>query len=367
MGDVSRAADLRELGLPPGAGSQPDSGAIRKAYFQLSLKRHPDKGGTKESFQKLSAAYERLTADDPASAYPCTPPAQGTKRTGKNYGKDYASRPSAGPWSSGHQRQGPDYFKFFRNYFANAGRSWGWDYFDAWEQEAREEQAAYARQRAENVKNHYDYRDKLYTGAKTKAGKPKDERCSFCKENAGISKRSANKHGLNYDQYAKTSRHRTCWACKNAHKSVMTENMARKNRSSDRPLPWDAFTRLPHFSHTPESARAMWTPRTSTYYWVPDLEREAARARNNDSEEPARGPSPKRRKAGAYFGDTHNAEEQRRHLCEVFDTHAKVFKQRGLNIKQVQEEVEKSLKAYCKDEHISEGVLRQVVAAMNLL
>lgn len=197
------------------------------------------------------------------------------------------------------------------------------------------------------------------------ATKPKDERCSFCKENAGISKRSANKHGLNYDQYAKTSRHRTCWACKNAHKSVMTENMARKKFGSS--LPWDAFTRLPHFSHTPESARAMWTPRTSTYYWVPDLEREAARARNNDSEEPARGPSPKRRKAGAYFGDTHNAEEQRRHLCEVFDTHAKVFKQRGLNIKQVQEEVEKSLKAYCKDEHISEGVLRQVVAAMNLL
>ena len=52
------ADDLAELGLSP--GDEGDKKKIRKAYLKLSCSRHPDKGGSTESFQRLSNAYTRL-------------------------------------------------------------------------------------------------------------------------------------------------------------------------------------------------------------------------------------------------------------------------------------------------------------------
>jgi len=46
--------------------SQPMTAAsLRKAYLQKSLKAHPDKGGTKEQFQRLGTAYTRLQSQLP--------------------------------------------------------------------------------------------------------------------------------------------------------------------------------------------------------------------------------------------------------------------------------------------------------------
>lgn len=51
---------LRTLGLKPGCSAQ----EVTKAFRRLARTRHPDKGGSKEEFQRLRAAYELLAAGD---------------------------------------------------------------------------------------------------------------------------------------------------------------------------------------------------------------------------------------------------------------------------------------------------------------
>ena len=48
---------LKTLGLKPGCTEQD----VTQAFRRLARKRHPDKGGNKEDFQRLRAAYELLT------------------------------------------------------------------------------------------------------------------------------------------------------------------------------------------------------------------------------------------------------------------------------------------------------------------
>lgn len=50
------ADDLRELGLPPTASL----GEAKRAYRDLALIRHPDKGGDPIAFARLADAYQRL-------------------------------------------------------------------------------------------------------------------------------------------------------------------------------------------------------------------------------------------------------------------------------------------------------------------
>ncbi len=50
---------FRELGLESGASPQ----AVNKAYRSLSLKNHPDRGGDKVVFQRLTRAYHTLTKE----------------------------------------------------------------------------------------------------------------------------------------------------------------------------------------------------------------------------------------------------------------------------------------------------------------
>lgn len=56
--DPKYAESLEVLGLSRGARAA----QIKKAYRQLSLRHHPDKGGNAEVFKKLKAAYEYLMA-----------------------------------------------------------------------------------------------------------------------------------------------------------------------------------------------------------------------------------------------------------------------------------------------------------------
>ena len=50
----------RTLGLKPGCSSS----EVTKAFRRLARTRHPDKGGSKEDFQRLRAAYELLSKGD---------------------------------------------------------------------------------------------------------------------------------------------------------------------------------------------------------------------------------------------------------------------------------------------------------------
>lgn len=52
---MSSPADI--LGVTPTA--TPDE--IRAAFRRLAMKHHPDRGGDPEEFQKIKAAYERLS------------------------------------------------------------------------------------------------------------------------------------------------------------------------------------------------------------------------------------------------------------------------------------------------------------------
>lgn len=54
---VTSANPLRDLGLAPGS-TQKD---VTCAFRRLARQNHPDKGGSKEAFQRICAAYEALT------------------------------------------------------------------------------------------------------------------------------------------------------------------------------------------------------------------------------------------------------------------------------------------------------------------
>jgi len=51
------ASPAKILNVREGASA----GDLRKAYKRLALETHPDKGGSKEEFQKVQNAYEKLS------------------------------------------------------------------------------------------------------------------------------------------------------------------------------------------------------------------------------------------------------------------------------------------------------------------
>ena len=48
-------------------GATPDE--IKKAYRKMASAHHPDKGGNKEKFQEIQAAYETLSDDNKRQQY----------------------------------------------------------------------------------------------------------------------------------------------------------------------------------------------------------------------------------------------------------------------------------------------------------
>lgn len=91
--------------------------------------------------------------------------------------------------------------------------------------------------------------------------------------------------GMNWEQYCHhplvaTNQLATCWACKNAHDTVMTEGKAKIKFKKFADIMVATCARLRHenktFDHTPTTAFAgKYGARRSTYYWVVDLETEA--------------------------------------------------------------------------------------------
>ena len=254
----TRAEDLVILGL---SSAEVDASVIKKAYYKLAKLRHPDKGGTKESFQTLVNAYERLEKNTYGPTSHAPRPAGPSSYTPPSYSYD----------NYGDDDDDDDYreyaYGWHHDFFGGSG---GFeDFYHRYQQSAEERQKRRARQRARDVKDGYDWRDSA-TGEAT---------CMTCEENDSITREDALANGLRWKEYkAHPERLRTCWACKNSHDSVMTEAQA---GTKFKVLKGHGtfFGRLRRerrsFHHRPEHAGGM--SRNSEYFWVKDLQREAKR------------------------------------------------------------------------------------------
>jgi hypothetical protein len=278
---ISKADDLAELGLL--AAQQPGKKDIRKAYLRLTLLKHPDKpGGTKEAFQKLVVAYERLAHDQ---YNPTTPSSAGYHSYSKD---DYNSDDSNDSNDSDDSHPQDDYVDEDQQWYEEH-----YEFFHDWEgffdrndfHDEDEEQFSrwhrYAHQtRREEIKNKYDSRDQ-------KANNWSKDKCMFCGVNKGITKENAVTSGLNWEEYdGHPLKYRSCWACLRDHTSVMTKNMALKKFATKldfqveshrsgrlyHPVFWFLKLYKRSFHYQPNIGKVTLN---SEYFWYPDLEEES--------------------------------------------------------------------------------------------
>jgi curved DNA-binding protein CbpA len=78
---MSSAADHKLLGIPFGANES----EIKKAYYLHAKRTHPDKGGTKQEFQEILAAFERLTKLRASTAPATTQPKNFHRGSSENF------------------------------------------------------------------------------------------------------------------------------------------------------------------------------------------------------------------------------------------------------------------------------------------
>eukprot|EP00804_Cyclotella_cryptica_P024585 CCRYP_020210-RA/>CCRYP_020210-RA protein AED:0.19 eAED:0.19 QI:0/-1/0/1/-1/1/1/0/329 len=271
---MTRAEDLSTLGLSRNDGEASDSRRrIRKAYLQLSRSCHPDKGGSKESFQDINAAYERLTRNE-GQPEPTPDNKEDFSREGSEPERGYN-------WYD-------DYYAFFRDYgFYNDKKEYE-DNFAMWEQAREQRRKAYSEFHRQQVKLGRDYDT---NGSK----KSQAALCMFCGVNIAITEKKAKQNGVDWDEYLASTNvdgypgYNTCWACKDSHKSVLTKKMACKKFakvldytiSSSRtgreyhPVFWFLKLAKRTFHHQPKTNMTDGPTVNSEYYWYPDLEREA--------------------------------------------------------------------------------------------
>ena len=63
MATPTRREALQTLGLDS-AAADTSSESVKRAYLQKARSHHPDVGGSKETFQRIASAYERLMSSD---------------------------------------------------------------------------------------------------------------------------------------------------------------------------------------------------------------------------------------------------------------------------------------------------------------
>ena len=236
-----RSQAWKVLGLPEGSSQE----KIESRYRELSsLKQQGQQPLVKEAYELLMPNEEGRV---PLSVEDTTGSSAGSNR-------------QAAPQRSGGSK---------------------WDEFrERWQKAA---QRRHARERRENLKHNYDYRDR-------KSRTIDDEPCMFCGVNRGISKMDALTDGLHWEEYAShPENYRTCWTCKSNHISVMTESMAIQKfakklsaptvKSADGETHRFVFQQLRDkscaFHHQPRTCHYKEETRISEYFWYPDLEKEA--------------------------------------------------------------------------------------------
>ncbi len=273
---MTRGEDLHTLGLSSEEDEAQDGQRrIRLAYLRLSRKHHPDKGGTNEGFQKLSAAYYRLREDE----------AQGQSGEDQNASERAEERSDQDSSWQDYEYDNFWHHEFFNFFRQNFSQEYGYsdeedDDFYTWEQEAYERKKEWSNIHKQQLKAGVDYCDVEAT---------KESDCSvFCGENKPIKKEKAENNGVEWEEYVESTKPRagkeegynTCWICKTKHISVLTEasaktNFAKKLKDSSifkelRRAEY-TFTAQPKTEFCPE-------PRTSEYFWYPDLEAAALAA-----------------------------------------------------------------------------------------
>ena len=192
---------FRELGLDP--ASQHDGGAIKRAYHKVALRRHPDKGGSKEAFQKLSNAFETLMKEEPwkRSSAPSSPPPKRKKpepQSDPRRASGNRDERQRSDWNDGYRyehddgdddgdvwSESEDYFWEWQNWHYDFFRNGNFGHQDFEDFDARREMNVKerARQRAANVKSMGDYRDHQKTSNATS--------CTTCGEREGITEQDA--------------------------------------------------------------------------------------------------------------------------------------------------------------------------------
>lgn len=271
----SKQKDLAELGLKD---ETPTETQIRKAYVLLAKTRHPDKGGTTDSFQKLVNAYERLNANSyqkrtPASSAGRPKPSRQQPESEEESEEDDDAGDDSEFWYEAHFNFFHGWEGFYHEDFDDEDE----EYFRHW---YKSEKQRYTRQRREDIKRGYDRRDQKAHGT------DEEESCMFCGENQGIKKEDAESSGLKWEEYIQhPAKYRTCWACLRSHKSVMTKSMALKKfgkkldyqiESSKgglyHPVFWFLQLHEKTFHYQPNIGRLTLN---SQYFWYPDLEEEA--------------------------------------------------------------------------------------------
>jgi curved DNA-binding protein CbpA len=273
---MTRAEDLMVLELSEGVTPQ----EIRQKYKHLARRDHPDKGGSKEAFQRLSGAYERLSRpvdeSSESEAYEDQSPASNSYSANdqddfrSNFWYSHFYHFFQRRWNSGYEHDGDQ-----SSGYGDADDDDNDDHFDHWQEATRK---AYARERQENLKRGYDYRDHDVS----ECGKV----CMFCGLHAPISEESAKASGLNWEEYtAHPDGYKTCWDCKNNHISVMSQSMALKKfakkldfklesaRTGREYYPVFFFLKLDQksFHHQPVTRLTDGPTRNTEYFWYPDL------------------------------------------------------------------------------------------------
>jgi len=286
-----KLADLEALGistLTDDAAKNVKEKTIRRAYLRLSKQRHPDKeGGSEESFQRLVAAYERLTSRNSygyttivTTAYEAAATSSDDDEK-EDDGEDHRYEYYDDGNDSGREYWYDQHYNFFQRasqqYGSNSSNEDDYDtFFENWHKSWRRE---FARRRRMGI----DERDRPSNNFLHDTG-------MFCGENAAIQKNVAVQNGLNWKEYtAHPCSYKICWGCKDSHKSVMTEKMACKafditlhftetsNRTGNlhRPVFWFLKLDKKTFRHQPVVKGHEGNIRNSEYFWYPDLEQEA--------------------------------------------------------------------------------------------
>jgi len=167
--------------------------------FQVAMRRHTDsgRGGSKSKFMGTAVAFERLVR--PGGYYHL-------------YDSDYDDddNPQLG-W----------HYRFFgaRIHFGDGNLVVSDRFareYKPWSEQSSEERK---RIRDGNIKNMIDWRDTAEGG--------EDQRCMTCCKRDGITEKCAKKSGLCWAEYkSHPDGLITCWACRNAHKSVMPVSLS---------------------------------------------------------------------------------------------------------------------------------------------
>lgn len=287
-----RVEDLQMLGLSSeDVKAQDSQRSIRKAFLRLSKTHHPDKGGTNEGFQKLTEAYYRLREEE----------AQGGQSDEQEQNASAQRAEERSDHDSGTSWQEYDYYNFWQHEFFhffrqnsyhdyghsdedNSYQEYGYsdeeDGFRSWEQEAYDRKKSWSEIHKQQLKVGVDFRD---ANAINEA-----DACVFCGQNKPIEKRKAKNHGVKWIEYTESTKPRpgkeegynTCWICKTNHISVMTEKMG-KTKFAKKLEDSSIFQQLRRvrctFTAQPKTAFCK-GPRTSEYFWYPDLETAALAA-----------------------------------------------------------------------------------------